>query len=262
MTEIHPTAIVEAGAQIGHGAKIGPYSIIGGDVVLEEGVVLHSHVHISGHTRIGAETEIFSFASIGGAPQDTSYRGEPTTVAIGPKCIIREHVTIHRGTVRGRSATKVGAGCMLMVASHVAHDCVVGDRVVLVNQATIGGHVEVGDYAILGGLSAIQQRIRIGAHAFIGGLTGVATDVIPFASAIGMRAELGGLNIVGLKRRGFDRPTIHALRAAYQAVFNRTGTRPDRVERIAEEYGSVPAVMMIVDFIRAGNDRPLCSPRD
>jgi UDP-N-acetylglucosamine acyltransferase len=151
---------------------------------------------------------------------------------------------------------------MLMVASHVAHDCVVGDHVVLVNQATIGGHCEVGSYAILGGLAAVLQRTRIGAHAFISGLTGVAADVIPFASAVGTRAELAGLNIVGLKRRGFDRPTIHALRAAYQEIFNREGTRAQRLDRIAEEYGKFPSVMAIVEFVRASGDRPLCAPRD
>ena len=138
----------------------------------------------------------------------------------------------------------------------------IGKSVVLVNAATLAGHVEVGDHAILGGLSAIQQHCRIGAHAFIGGISGIATDVIPFASAIGQRAELGGLNIVGLKRRGFDRATIHALRAAYRAIFSADGSRNDRVERVAAKYPDVPAVMMIVDFIRQGGDRPLCSPRD
>jgi UDP-N-acetylglucosamine acyltransferase len=262
MIEIHPTAIVADGARIGKGARIGAYSVVGGDVVIEDGVIIHSHVAVSGHTRIGAGCEISSFAAIGGPPQDTSYRNEPTKVVIGPKCIIREYATIHRGTARGRGVTTVGAQCLMMVSAHVAHDCVVGDHVVLVNQATLGGHSEIGDHTILGGLSAIQQRIRIGAHAFIGGLTGVVTDVIPFASAIGQRAELGGLNIVGLKRRGFDRPTIHALRAAYQAIFNGEGTRTTRVDRIAEEYGAIPAVMTMVDFIRAGGDRPLCAPRD
>jgi UDP-N-acetylglucosamine acyltransferase len=262
MSEIHPTAIVEEGAVIGKNVRIGPFATVGAAVVVEDGAVIHAHAVVSGQTRIGAGTEIFSFAAVGGPPQDTSYKGEPTSVVIGPNCIIREHATVHRGTARGRKVTKIGAGCVLMVASHVAHDCAVGDHVIFVNQATIGGHVEVGDHAILGGLSAVQQRIRIGAHAFVGGLTGAATDVIPFATAIGERAELGGLNIVGLKRRGFDRPTIHALRATYQAIFNGSGTRAERVERIAVEYGNIPAVMMIVDFIRAGGDRPLCSPRD
>ncbi len=261
MGDIHKSAIVEDGARIGAGVRIGPYSIVERDVVLEDGVVIHSHVVVSGRTTIGAGTALYPFAAIGGPPQDTSYKGEPTTVVVGPNCIIREHATINRGTARGRGETRIGAHCFLMIATHIAHDCVVGDRVVLVNNATLGGHVEIGEHAILGGLAAIQQHCRVGAHAFIGGLSGVNSDVIPFASAIGERAELGGLNVVGLKRRGFDRPTIHALRAAYQAIFNGGGTRAERVERVAEKYPDVDPVMMMVDFIRKGGDRPLCSPR-
>ena len=249
MGDIHKSAIVEDGARIGAGVRIGAYSIIERDVVLEDNVTIHSHVVVSGHTTIGAGSTLYPFAAIGGPPQDTSYKGEPTTVVIGPNCIIREHATVNRGTARGRGETRVGANCFLMIASHIAHDCLVGDRVVLVNNATLGG------------LAAIQQYCRIGAHAFIGGLSGVNSDVIPFASAIGERAELGGLNLVGLKRRGFDRPTIHALRAAYQAIFNGGGTRAERLERVAEKYPDVPPVMMVVDFIRKSGDRPLCTPR-
>ncbi len=262
MAKIHPTAIVVDGARIAANVTVGPFSIIGPDAELEEGVIVHSHVLIDGHARIGARTVIFPFTAIGGPPQDTSYRDEPTSVEIGPDCIIREQVTVHRGTGRGRGKTTIGKHCFLMIGAHVAHDCVVGDDVVMVNNATLGGHVEIGEHAILGGLSAIQQHCRVGAHAFIGGVSGVTMDVIPFVSAIGQRAEIGGLNVVGLKRRGFDRPTIHALRAAYKAVFTGEGTRAERVDRVAEKYADVPAVMMIVDFIRAGGDRPLCMPRD
>ncbi|KAB2871673.1 MAG: acyl-ACP--UDP-N-acetylglucosamine O-acyltransferase [Bauldia sp.] len=261
MVNIHPTAIVEDGARIGKDVQIGAFSMIGPDVSLGNGVVVGSHVVIEGRTVIGERTTISPFAAIGGPPQDTSYKGEPTEVEIGPDCIIREYATVHRGTARGRGRTVVGAKCFMMIGAHVAHDCIVGDHVVLVNNATLGGHVEVGEHAILGGLSAVQQHCRIGAHAFLGGLSAAVTDVIPFASAIGERAELGGLNIIGLKRRGFDRPTIHALRAAYQAIFNGEGTRAERVERVAEQYRDIPAAMMIVDFIRKGGDRPLCSPR-
>jgi UDP-N-acetylglucosamine acyltransferase len=261
MGDIHQSAIVEDGARIGANVRIGPYSIIERDVVLDDNVVVHSHVVVSGHTTIGAGTALYPFAAVGGPPQDTSYKGEPTTVVVGPNCIIREHVTINRGTARGRGETRIGANCFLMVAAHVAHDCVMADRVVLVNNATLGGHVEVGEHAIVSGLAAVQQHCRIGAHAFIGGLSGVNSDVIPFASAIGERAELGGLNVVGLKRRGFDRPTIHALRAAYQAIFNGGGTRAERLERVAEKYPDVAPVMMMVDFIRKSGDRPLCTPR-
>jgi len=261
MGDIHQSAIVEDGARIGANVRIGPYSIIERDVVLEDDVVVHSHVVVSGHTTIGAGSALYPFAAVGGLPQDTSYKGEPTTVVVGPNCIIREHATINRGTARGRGETRIGANCFLMVASHVAHDCQVADRVVLVNNATLGGHVEIGEHAIVSGLSAVQQHCRIGAHAFIGGLSGVNSDVIPFVSAIGERAELGGLNVVGLKRRGFDRPTIHALRAAYQAIFNGGGTRAERIERVAEKYPDVAPVMMMVEFIRKSGDRPLCTPR-
>lgn len=262
MADIHPTAIVEDGARLGAGVRVGAFSTIGANVVLEDGVVVQSHAVIEGHTRVGAGTVVYPFAGVGLPPQDTSYKGEPTSVEIGPNCIIREHATVHRGTARGKGKTTVGQKCFLMLGAHVAHDCVVGDNVVLVNNATLGGHVEVGDNAILGGLSAVQQHCRIGAHAFLGGLSAAVTDVIPFASAIGQRAELGGLNIVGLKRRGFDRPTIHALREAYRMVFSGEGSRSERVDRVAEKFGDVPPVMTIIDFIRQGGDRPLCTPRD
>jgi UDP-N-acetylglucosamine acyltransferase len=261
MGDIHKSAIVEDGARIGAGVRIGAYSIIERDVVIEDNVTIQSHVVVSGHTTIGAGSTLYPFAAIGSPPQDTSYKGEPTTVVIGANCIIREHATVNRGTARGRGETRIGANCFLMIASHVAHDCQVSDRVVLVNNATLGGHVEVGEHAIISGLAAVQQHCRIGAHAFIGGLSGVNSDVIPFVSAIGERAELGGLNVVGLKRRGFDRPTIHALRAAYQAIFNGGGTRAERIDRVAEKYPDVEPVMMMVDFIRKSGDRPLCTPR-
>jgi UDP-N-acetylglucosamine acyltransferase len=261
MSDIHPTAIVEDGARLGTGVSIGAYAIVGREAVLGDGVVVHPHARISGLTEIGPGTRIHSFAAVGGEPQDTSYRDEPTRVAIGSDCIIREYATVHRGTVRSRGRTVVGNQCFLMIGAHVAHDCVVADHVLMVNNATLGGHCEVGEHAILGGLAAVQQHCRIGAHAFIGGLTGVVTDVIPFVSAIGERARLGGLNIVGLKRRGFDRRSIHALRAAYQAIFSGKGTRLERLEGIVAEFGEVPAVMTMVEFIRAGGDRPLCAPR-
>lgn len=262
MAEFHPSAIVSDGARIGKNVAIGAFCVIGPDAEIEDGAVLHSHVVVDGHIRIGAGTEIFPFAVVGGPPQDISYRGEPTSVEIGSNCVIREHVTVHRGTVRGAGRTKIGNNCLLMVGAHVAHDCEIGNHVVLVNNVGLAGHVAIGDHAILSGLTGVQQHTRIGAHAFIGALSLVAADVIPFAAAVGSRAELAGLNIVGLKRRGFDRPTIHALRAAYQAIFNGVGTLAERVETVAIDFADIPPVMAIVDFIRAGGERPLCKPRE
>jgi len=259
---IHPTAIIEDGAQLGNGVAIGPYSIIGPEVVVGEGTRIAGHVEITGRTTIGANTVVFPFACIGCRPQDTSYADEPSSVRIGDNCIIREHVTIHRGTKRGRMHTEIGDHCFLMVGAHVAHDCILGSHVTMVNGATIGGLVEIGDYATLGGLAAVQQRLRVGAYAFVGGLTGVNAEIIPFAIAVGDRAELGGLNIVGLKRRGFDRPTIHALRASYREIFFGRGTLDERVERAAEQFSDMKAVMTIIDFVRQGGNRPLCTPRD
>ncbi len=260
--EIHKTAIVDERARLGAGVKIGAFSIVGPDVELGEEVVVGDHVVVEGRTRIGAGTRLSPFAVIGGPPQDLSYRDEETSVEIGERCLIREQATVHRGTARGRGVTRVGSNCFLMGGSHVAHDCEVGNNVILVNHAALGGHVVVGDYAIFSGHSGAQQRSRIGPHVFIAALSIVVTDVIPFAAAIGQRAELAGLNIVGLKRRGFDRPTIHALRAAYQAIFNGGGTLSERIDIVSTDFASVPAVMQIVEFIRAGGDRPLCKPRD
>jgi len=262
MAGVHPSAIVADTARIGKDVSIGAFCTVGPDVDIGDGVVLHSHVVVEGHTRIGAGTSVFPFAVIGGPPQDTSYRDEETAVEIGSNCIIREHVTVHRGTARGRGLTSIGNDCFLMATAHVAHDCEIGNHVVLVNYAGLAGHASIGDHVIISGMSGVQQRARIGAHAFIGALSIVAADVIPYAAAVGPRAELAGLNIVGLKRRGFDRPTIHALRAAYQAIFNGVGTLAERVQSVATDFSDFAQVMEIVDFIRAGGDRPLCKPRE
>jgi len=259
---IHPTAIVEDGARLGDGSTVGAYAAIGPDVVVGPNATIGAHVVLTGRTTIGANARIYPFAAVGGEPQDLSFKGEPSTVRIGDNCIIREHVTIHRGTQRGRMDTEIGNSCFLMVGAHVAHDCRLGNHVTMVNGATIGGHVEIGDYATLGGLAAVQQRLRVGAYSFVGGLTGVNAEVIPFAIAVGDRAELGRLNIVGLKRRGFDRPTIHALRASYREIFFGKGTLDERVERAAERFAEVPAVMTVIEFVRTGGKRPLCTPRD
>ena len=205
MTAIHPTAVIEDGAELGANVEVGPYSIVGAEVSLGDGVRLHSHVVVGGQTTIGPGTEIFPFASIGLAPQDLKYAGEKSTLTIGARVRIREHVTMNPGTEGGGLITSVGDDCLFMVGSHVAHDCIVGNNVILANNATIAGHVQVGDFAILGGLSAVHQFVRIGAHSMIGGMSGIEQDLIPYGSAMGERARLRGLNLVGIKRRDYSR---------------------------------------------------------
>ena len=261
--EIHPTAIVADGARVGKNVCIGAFCTVGPQVQIDDDAVLHSNVVVDGQTYIGSGVQLFPFAVVGTPPQDIAYGSEPTSVRIGSNCIIREHVTIHRGTTRGVGVTTIGDNCYLMVGAHIAHDCDIGNHVIIVNNVALAGHVAIGDHAIIGGLTGIQQRVRIGAHAFIGGMSSVVADIIPFAAATGSsRAELAGLNIVGLKRRGFDRRTIHALRAAYQAIFNGVGTLQERIDSVAADFSEVPPVLQIVDFIRAAGDRPLTRPRE
>lgn len=261
MAKIHPSAIVEDGATLGAEVEVGPFCVVGPDVVLGDGVKLVSHVAVAGKTRIGERSVIYPFASIGHVPQDLKYHGEESRVEIGARTTIREQVTINPGTEGGGMVTSVGDDCLLMVGAHVAHDCRVGDHVILVNNATLAGHVHVGDHAILGGLSAVHQFVRIGPHSFLGGLSGLENDLIPYGSAIGDRARLGGLNIVGLKRRGFERDSIHKLRAAYRMLFSEEGTLMERVEDVAAMFADEQLVVDVVDFIRAGGDRRVCMPR-
>jgi UDP-N-acetylglucosamine acyltransferase len=261
MNLVHPTAIVEDGARLGADVTVGAFSIVGRDVTLEDGVSLDAHVLVRGRTTIGARTRVATMSVIGGEAQDLSYKGEDTSVVIGPDCIIREHVTIHRGTARGGGVTKIGANCFIMIGSHVAHDCAIGDNVILTNQATLGGHTHIGDYAILGGVVAVLQRTRIGPHAFVGGMSGVTRDIIPYGISTGRIAHLAGINVVGLKRRGFDKPTIHAIHRAYERFFKSSGTRAERLAAVSAAFGSVPAVAMLLDFIRDAGNRPLALPR-
>jgi len=262
MAEIHPTAIVDKKAKLGAGVRIGPYCTVGPDVVLGDNVELVSHVVTAGNTEIGANTRIFPFATVGLPPQDLKYKGEPTRLTVGRDVIIREHATLHPGTAEGGGLTAVGDGCLLMVACHVAHDCKLGNRVLLTNNATLGGHVHVGDHARLGGLSAVHQFVRIGPHAMVGGMTGVEGDVIPYGMVVGDRARLVGLNLVGLKRRGFSRDEIHSLRAAYRMLFAAEGTLAERLDDVTELFGKMSVVMDIVEFIRADANRPICQPKN
>ena len=258
-TSVHPTAIVEPGAQLGADVSIGPYCIVGPQVILGDRVQLLSHVVIAGHTSIGADTAIYPFASIGHKTQDLKYKGGDCRLEIGSHNQIREHVTMNPGTAAG-SVTRVGDHGLFMMSAHVAHDCTIGDHVIMANNATLAGHVTVSDYVIVGGLSAVQQFVRIGAHAIIGGMSGVDADVIPYGLVKGERAHLAGLNMVGLERRGFSRDDIKALRSAYQVLFGADGTLADRVEGTASQFKAQAQVGQIVDFIRQGSGRPLCQP--
>lgn len=261
MPDIHPTAIVDRGAEIATDVVIGPYCIVGPEVVLEAGVSLLSHVVVTGRTRIGEGSQVFPFASIGHRPQDLKYRGEKSTLAIGERNVIREYVTMQPGTAGGGMATTVGNDCLFMASAHVAHDCKVGNNVVMANNATIGGHVVVGDHAILGGLSAVHQFVRIGAHAMVGGMSGVEQDVVPYAVVVGDRARLTGPNFVGLRRRGFSREEIEAIRGAYRILFDpAAGTLPQRLERLESSYGDASTVKELVRFVREDASRPLCRP--
>ncbi|MGD9535785.1 MAG: acyl-ACP--UDP-N-acetylglucosamine O-acyltransferase [Alphaproteobacteria bacterium] len=261
MAAIHATAIVEPGARLGADVEIGPYCVVGPDAELGDGVVLVSHVVVAGRTRVGPRTRIYPFASIGHPPQDLKYKGEPSRLEIGADNIIREHVTMNPGTAGGGLLTQVGDHCLFMIGSHVAHDCRVGNHVVMANNATLGGHVEVDDWAILGGLAAVHQFVRIGKHAIIGGMSGVENDVIPYGSAMGDRARLGGLNIVGLKRRGFDRNALHDIRRAFRLLFADEGTMVERLADVAELFPNNEPVMEIVRFIQSASDRAICQPR-
>lgn len=259
---VHPTAIVEAGAVLGEGVRIGPFCHVGPRVVLGEGVELVSHAVVWGNTSVGARTRVFPFASLGHQPQDLKFHGEDSRLEIGADCLIREGVTMNGGTEGGGLLTKVGNKCAFLANSHVAHDAKLGDGVILSNNVMIAGHVTIGDHVIFGGGSAIHQFARVGSHAFIGGLAGVENDVIPYGMALGNRAALAGLNLIGLKRRGFSREAIHDLRRAYRLIFAPEGTLKERVEDVAGEFAAHPHVHEILDFIREGGDRALCTPRD
>lgn len=260
MARIHPTAVVEDGARLGTDVELGPYSVVGREVVLGDGVVLGAHSVVEGRTSIGARTKVSPFATIGGPPQDISYRDEPTGVTIGEDCIIRENATVNRGTARGKGMTTVGSRVYMMVGAHVAHDCVVGDNVILVNCATLGGHCEVGDNAILGGLSAVQQRVKVGAFAFIGGHSGILAHLIPYGMAVGRGARLAGYNIVGMRRQGFDRAMLQTMRTAYDMLFNQEGSVASHVEAVEARFGEIPQVRRVTDFIRSIGNSRLCTP--
>jgi UDP-N-acetylglucosamine acyltransferase len=261
MAAIDATARVADGVRIGDDVEIGPYCLVGPDVELKDGVRLISHVNITGATTIGEATVIYPFASLGTPPQSVHYHGEATKLVVGPRCQIRENVTMNTGTVGGGGITRVGARCFFMVSSHVAHDCDVGDDVTFANNAVIGGHAIIGNNVFLGGNCAVHQFCRIGEGVMLSGLSGASTDIVPFGFALGTPlAVLAGLNVVGLRRRGASRSDLHRLRLAYRALFRGQGVFADRIEKVAVEFADDPLVQKAIAFIRAGGKRSLMHP--
>lgn len=261
MTQIHPTAVIDPKADIHESCEIGAFCVIGSHVTLHENVVVKPHVMIDGHTTIGKGTQIFPFASIGGAPQDLKYRGEPSELIIGEHNMIREYVTMNPGTEDGGMKTVIGNNSLFMMSAHVAHDCKLGDHIVMANHATLAGHVTVGDHVWFGGLSAVLQFVRIGAYAVIGGMAGVENDVIPFGRVKGERGSLAGLNLVRMERMGLDKSQIKALQRAFNQMFGEEGTMEQRIETVAEDFGDNEYVRQIIEFARAKDKYPLCSPK-
>jgi UDP-N-acetylglucosamine acyltransferase len=257
VSHVDPSAVVAPGARIGSGVRIGPFCRIGPDVQICDGAQLYSHVVVDGHTIIGEATELYPFCTVGLPPQDLKYRGEPTSCEIGPRTQIREHCTIHRGTVTGNGTTRVGADCMLMAVVHVAHDSQIGNAVIIANNVVMGGHVKIGDNAVIGGSAAIHQFVRIGRAAMIGGVSGVEADVIPFGTVMGNRARLVGLNVIGLRRRGFDKAQVLVMREAFRSLFRGPDTFGERLAAVRDRYAGDVLVGEMLAFIDADSKRGL-----
>ena len=258
---IHSTAVIHPKAQISHNVSVGPYSVIGPNVIIGNNTVIHSHVVIEGYTKIGVNNKIHPFSVIGSNPQHLKFSGELTELIIGNNNTIREHVTIHPGTEVGIKKTIIGDNGFFMVGCHVAHDCVVGNNVVFVNNAVIGGHVEISDFVYLGGQSAVHQFCRIGKHAIIGAGTTIDGDVIPFTSVVGSRGYLSGLNLVGLKRRFFSKEEIKILRNVYRLLFAPEGTFNERLSEVKETYSENLLIKEILSFLTKNSNRPLVHPK-
>jgi len=256
---IHQSSIIDQKAKIGKNVKIGPFCFVGPRVQLNEGVELISNVYIEGNTKIGKGTKIFPFASIGTAPQDLKYKGEANSLEIGENNVIREYVTINPGTAEGGSKTVVGNNCLLMISSHIAHDCKIGNNVVIANNVPLGGHVTIEDFVIIGGNSAVQQFTRIGRLAMIGGMTGVLKDVIPFGLSFGNRNYLKGVNIIGLRRKKYDNKKIMELNEAYEKIFSSNNLQ-ENLSKINGEYQGNDLVKEVTNFIEKDKKRPICTP--
>jgi UDP-N-acetylglucosamine acyltransferase len=259
---IHPTAIVEDGASLGTNVTVGAYAHVGANTSIGDGCHIHPKGMVVGRSTLGENVQVHPGAVIGGAPQVLGYQdSEESRLEIGDRTTLREHVTVHSGSPEHGGLTKIGSDCYFMSHTHAAHDCVIGDKNVIANNTHIGGHVTTGEQVWMGGACAIHQFCRIGDHAFVGGGSILVADVIPFGSVVGNHAHLAGLNVVGLKRRGFSRETIKAIRAGYRMLYAREGTFTERLEDTARTFSDVAEVMQIVDFIRNNKNRALCLPR-
>ena len=258
MSKIDPTARIEDGAVVGEDVTIGPYCVVGPNVNIGAGCKLLSHVNIAGQTTIGTNCTIYPFVSLGTPPQSTGYRGELTKLEIGESCVIRESVSMNAGTVGGGGITRVGARGFFMAYSHVAHDCQVGNDVIMANGAQMGGHCEVGDHVFFGGLSAMHQFVRIGSQSMVAGVSGLRHDVIPYGMVSGQFAHLEGLNVVGMRRRGFTHSRLKIVREFYQRLFHGGGIFVERLEAARSMKDADPAIADILKFIDAGKKRPLC----
>jgi UDP-N-acetylglucosamine acyltransferase len=256
---IHNSSVIDKNSKIGDKVKIGPFCYIGPEVELAEGVELVSNVHIEGNTKIGKETKIFPFASLGTQPQDLKFNNEKNSLVIGENNLIREYVTINPGTVGGGSKTLVGNNCLFMISSHIAHDCKIGNNVILANNVPLGGHVTIEDSVVIGGNSAVQQFTRIGRMAMIGGMTGVLKDVIPFGLSIGNRNYLQGLNLIGLRRNKYENQKIIELDKAYKEIFGSKNLH-ENLSKISEEFKNNELVREVIEFIEKDKKRPICSP--
>lgn len=260
-SNIHSSAVVETGAQIGANVTIGPFCHIGAEVTLGDSCVLHSHAVVAGNTTIGKSAKIFPFASVGHEPQDLKFHGEKNSLVIGDNCTIREGVTINPGTEGDDGNTIIGNGCFFLANAHVAHDCKIGNNVIFSNAVMVAGHCHVGDNVIMGGGAGVHQFCRIGKNAFVGGLAGVENDIIPYGMALGNRAYLGGLNLIGMKRAGVDRESIKKARNAFKVIFSNDMPITDAVKMVENEMGDDPIVSDILNFINVSDNRSLCTPR-
>ena len=256
---IDKTAIIDPNAKIASNVRIGPYCIIGPNVQIGENVTIGSHVSIVGNTKIGKNNKIYPFASIGNDPQDLKYKGEETKLEIGKSNIIREYVTINPGTIGGGGITRIGNNCLFMISSHVAHDCYVGNNVIIANNVPLGGHVHIEDDVIIGGNSAVQQFTRVGKLAMIGGMCGVITDIIPYGLVYGNRSVLKGINLIGLRRKKIPNPEIMILSDAYKEIF-KSENLTKNLEELNSNFKKSHFVKDILNFLDKEKKRPICTP--